>query len=226
MTPLPVTGSMLPLVAAEIYDARPDLAAAWPNARTGENPDGFWRWINRYGGVEFQIDHLLTFFRRSLTSDSLVGFTEEITALMPGHGGTGRFLGEDRRTSADWLRTIGRDDLANSLLETEPEWAFFTDLGAILLIYEPRLDLQKAFPDIFAESHDLFAIWLQNHSGAEHNVQPIAIEQFKARTADTVLAGIFSFLSRREDLGQLARDGLLDDKPDRLMRELIRCSGD
>jgi hypothetical protein len=71
----------LPLIAAEIYDHRPDLVQAFPGAHIGENQDGFWRWICRHGVVEFQIDFLVTYFRRSLTSDSLVGFSEEIDGL-------------------------------------------------------------------------------------------------------------------------------------------------
>ena len=72
----------MPLIAAEIYDHRPDLAQAWPSAHIAETPNGYWRWFCRYGGPEFHVDLLITRFRRCLTSDSLIGFAEEINELM------------------------------------------------------------------------------------------------------------------------------------------------
>ena len=52
---LPVTGSMLPLVAAEIYEICPDLQEAFSNAHTTASPDGFWRWFCRHAGREYGI---------------------------------------------------------------------------------------------------------------------------------------------------------------------------
>jgi glycosyltransferase involved in cell wall biosynthesis len=216
----------LPLIAAEIYDHRPDLVQAFPGAHIGENQDGFWRWICRHGVVEFQIDFLVTYFRRSLTSDSLVGFSEEIDGLQQKNGLSYRFLGEDRRAAAGWLRSIDRADLSDGLLEAEPEWAFFTDLSALLLVYARRSDLQTVYPHIFGASHEAFATWVEVHSEREHGVPPRAVTLFRTRTAAIVLARIFSFLSRREDLGRLAHDELLSDHPERLFRELMRGSGE
>jgi glycosyltransferase involved in cell wall biosynthesis len=226
MTPLPATGSLLPLVAAEVYDHRPDLAQAWPSAHIAETPNGYWRWFCRYGGPEFHVDLLITRFRRCLTSDSLIGFAEEISDLMKVHGRSDKFLGDDRRSTADWLRTIGRGGMADSLLEAEPEWTFFSDLAALLLVYERRADLQESFPNIFGHSHDAFADWVDEHSGSEHDLPLGVATRFRAKTDSMVLARIFSYLSRRDDLGRLASEELLSERPERLIRELIRGSGE
>jgi glycosyltransferase involved in cell wall biosynthesis len=226
MTPLPATGSLLPLIAAEIYDCRPDLVDAWPNAHIDEFPNGFWRWFCRYGGDEFHIPLLVTRFRRTLTSDSLVGFAQEIADLAQAHGRSEAFLGDDRRSAADWLRTIGHGGMADSLLETQPEWAFFNGLGALIWVYESRADLQASFPEIFGASHDAFADWVDEHCIREHDLPPEVAACFRLKTDGAVLARMFSLLSRREDLGRLAREELLSDHPIRLLRELIRCSGE
>ena len=226
MTPLPAAGSGLPLIAAEIYDQRPDLLQAFPGAHIGENQEALWRWLCRHGAVEYRVDFLLTHFRRTLTSDSVVGFAEEIDGLQQKDNLSYRFLGEDRRAAAGWLRSIDRTDLSDSLLEAKPEWTFFTDLSALLLVYSRRPDLRKAWPHIFGASHEAFAKWAEDHSEREHGVPPRAATLFRAKTATTVLARIFSFLSRREDLGKLAHDELLSERPERLFRELIRGSGE
>ncbi len=226
LTPLAATGSVLPLVLAEIYDQRPDLSAAFPGAHIGENLNGLWRWFCRHGAMEFQLDLLVTRFRRTLTSDSLIGFAEEISVTLDADHGPCQFLGADRRAAAGWLHEIGRGDVADSLLEADPEWAFFSDMSAILIVYERREDLRTAFPDIFGALHAAFATWLEEHSIHEHDVPAHAIEVFREKPASLVLARIFSFLSRREDLQRLACDELLSDRPERLLRELMRGSAE
>ncbi|HVY17828.1 MAG TPA: glycosyltransferase family 4 protein [Rhodopila sp.] len=226
MSPLPTTGSMLPLIAVEIYDRRPDIAKTWPDARDGTDSHAFWRWFCYHGGVEWQIDDLVTGFRRVLTSDALVEVAEEVADLMRTHGRSYRFLGKDRRAAESWLRGLGRGDLVDSLLETEVEWSFFDAFGAVLQIYERRDDLREAFPNPFTESHRAFATWLRDHSGSEHDVPERAVAQFETHSAAAVLARIFSYLSRREDLGQLAAEELLSDEPKALIGSLIRGAGE
>jgi hypothetical protein len=70
MDPLPSRGSLLPSVAAEIYDTRPDLRSAFPDAHIEAGPSPFWRWFCRHAGAEHEIQFLIDRFRRVLMSGS------------------------------------------------------------------------------------------------------------------------------------------------------------
>ena len=101
MDPLPAARSMLPLIAAEIYEARPDLQQVFPGAHTAVSPEGFLRWFCRHSGTDFDIQFLVDHFRRSLTSDSLRGFVEDVLATLG--DSSRRFLGAERVATARHL---------------------------------------------------------------------------------------------------------------------------
>ena len=82
MDPLPATGSMLPLIAAEIYETRPDLQHVFPDAHTAISPSGFWRWFCRHAGTEYSIQFLVDRFRRTLSSDSVAGFSQQAATAL------------------------------------------------------------------------------------------------------------------------------------------------
>jgi glycosyltransferase involved in cell wall biosynthesis len=224
MDPLPATGSMLPLIAAEIYEARPDLQHAYPGAHTAIAPKGFLSWLCNHGGTEYGIQSLIDRFRRSLASDSLRGFAKELTTVL-GDPST-QFLGTDRVAAAVRLNELGRGDLADSLLEARTEWLFFIDLSAVLDIYLHRRDLQKAFPDILGRDHESFLAWATNHASSEHNCSQTLINRFRGRTSAACLPRVFSYLSRQERLADACRVSLLADDPGPVLRELIRDAGE
>ena len=226
MTPLPATGSRLPLLAAVIYESRPDLQHGYPGAHTDLSPTGFCRWFYQHGSEEYAIEPLVARFRRTLDSDSLAGFAAEIEAQLPEAARPCRLLGADRQRAAAEFRIMGRPDLANLLLSGETEWYFFSDFSAILTVYAHRLDLQQNYPDLFAGDHGQFLVWLRLHGSFEHGLSPAMVELFAEKSASQVLARMFSILSRREDLGALAVNELLSERPERLFRELIRGAGE
>ncbi len=226
MTPLPATGSRLPLVAAAIYNSRPDLQTGYPRAHTDLEPIGFHRWFCQHAGTEYGIEPLIARFRRTLDSDSLAGFAAEIIELLPQRARSLRFLGQDRRLAVAELKILGRPDVADALLTGATEWFFYSDFSAVLVTYLGRPDLRKGYPDIFGRSHRDFLYWLRHHGKEEHQLPAAGVEQFAQKSGPQVLARLFSILSRREDLGQLAIEELLSEQPDRLIRALIRSAGD
>jgi glycosyltransferase involved in cell wall biosynthesis len=226
MSPLPATGSRLPLVASVIYQARPDLQTGYAGAHTDLNPVGFIRWFYHHAGSEYGIESLISRFRHTLESDSLAGFTSATEKLLPESAKGLRFLGAERRLAAAEFRIMGRPDLATVLLSGENEWFFFSDFSAILTLYAGRTDLQKIFPDLFGRSHQDFTKWLKEHGTAEHGLPVSVVNVFANKAEAKVLARLFSILSRREDLGAIAVEELLSDKPERLLRALIRESGE
>ena len=226
MTPLPATGSRLPLIAAEIYEARPDLQEGYPNAHVDLQPHGFSQWFLHHAGGEYQIEPLIAKFRRVLDSDSLAGFVSEIRKYLPETLQELKILGVDRQQAASEFRILGRADIANALLSGENEWSFFSDFSAILKVYEQRPDLQTGFPDPFGRDHGIFLSWLMDHGTREHGLSLATAKLFAEKSRSQVMARIFSLLSRRDDLGDLAVSELLSDNPVRLIRELLRNSGE
>jgi glycosyltransferase involved in cell wall biosynthesis len=215
---------MLPLVAAEIYDARPDLRLAYPDAHTSASPHGFWRWFCRHGYEEYDIRILIDRFRRSLLCGPTYRFAETVIAALGDT--TLQFLGQDRMLAAGRLRAALRDDLANALLETSEEWFFFTDLDSLLQTYSKRPDLQKAFPDIIGADFPRYLTWVDRHAVDEHGCSPTAAKALSQHRPLACLARIFSYLSRRDDLAHACENSLLSDDPGPILRELIRAAGE
>jgi glycosyltransferase involved in cell wall biosynthesis len=224
MDPLPASASMLPLVAAEIYDRRPDLQASYPGARIAASANPFWHWFCRYAGAEYDIQFLVDGFRRSLLTGPLQMFTEQVAAALG--DAAGRFLGADRLAACRDLRAAGHDDLADSLIETHAEPHFFTDLAAAFEIYRQRPDLQAVFPDILDRDHAGYANWLDQTADLEHGCRVGIGETFRRHAVAGSLARIFSYLARREDMPAAFQDSLLSDDPEPAMRDLIRDSGE
>ena len=226
MMPLPATGSRLPLIAAEIYEARPDLQLAYPNAHVDLHPNAFYRWFLHYAGSEFQIEPLVAGFRRVLDSDSLAGFVAEVEQILSPSVLPIRMLGDQRRRAASELYLVDRFDVASVLLTGETEWFFFSNLSAVLTVYAYRSDLQKEYPDPFGRDHNRFLTWLRHHGTLEQGLSLEIVECFATKSTTHVLARVFSFLSRIEKMGNLAIRELLLDEPTQLFRDLYRSSGD
>jgi glycosyltransferase involved in cell wall biosynthesis len=224
MDPLPAAASMLPLVAAEIYDRRLDLQIRYPGARIAISAGPFWRWFCRHAGREYDIQFLVDRFRRSFFSAPLQDFADRVSAALAKP--VEQFLGSGRIAASEDLRAGDRHDLADALLEAHVEPYFCTELSAALEIYDQRVDLQAAFPDILDRDHKGFADWLEQNAVMEHGCSEKVAAHFRRHTVATSLGRIFSYLSRREDMPPAFQDSLLSDDPEPAMRDLIRDSGE
>lgn len=224
MDPLPATGSLLPLVLAEIYEGRGDLRSHWSGAHVALQPDGLRWWFCRHAGDEYPIQFLIDRFRRSLVSDSAFGFARQISTAL----GTGRlrFLGEDRVTAAGRLRAAGEPGMAQVLLETRAEWVYFSDMSAAFVLYENRPDLRGLFPDPHGEDLEAFCDWLDACAPEEHGAPAGLGLRLQRCGHGATLARIYSFLARREDIAVHVQDSLLEDDPEPAFRALIRAAGD
>ena len=224
MDPFPATGSMLPLIAAEIYESRPDLQKAFPGAHTAACPSEFWRWFCRHAGTEYDIQFLVDRFRRALEAGPIQAFAERVIAAL---GKTElQFLGRDRMSVAQHLRVIGESELADTLLEARAEWVFFNELSAAFEIYNQRPGLQQKFPNILEQDHEVFCEWLTRHGSDEHGCSPVVGERFRRSSAQASLARIFSYLARREDIAPACQDSLVLDDLAPVLRHLIRDAGE
>ncbi len=227
MSPLPATGSLLPLLAAEIYEARPDLRSGFPNAHTSAlHSHRYWTWFMENAGAEYDLHEIISGFRQILVSDAFVGFSQAVEQLLVTLGAPLKFLGVKRREAADTLRSFGKTDLAATLMGGRCELPFSTPLSAVLAVWETRPDLQAAHPFLFGASHHGFLTWLTEHGVHDHNLPEESLEAYKDRHWNITLARLFSFCARREDLGELAYRQLLADGPWDLVRELIRGAGE
>lgn len=223
MSPLYATGSLLPLLAYEVYEARADLRSAFPGAHL--YPERLYGWFFRHAGPEYGISTLIDQFRCGLVCDPLVGFTEEVGECLAGVPNLA-VLGKDRREASRRLESLGRGDLAASLLEARNEWVWRSNLSSIIQVYEQREDLRRSFAKIFGSDHEPFAAWLDAHGREEHGIHPEAVNEFRGKLWTFALARVFSFISRRSDLEVLAVSSLLSDQSEDLFRELIRCAGE
>lgn len=224
MDPLPATGSMLPFVAAEIYNGRPDLQGAFPGAHTATSPSGFWRWFCRHAGKEYDIQVLIDRFRRTMASDSIGKFAQQVSDLLGNE--PLRFLGTDRVAAGARLRLLGRDDMADALLEAQHEWYFFSDLGSAFEIYTRRDGLRDTFADLLGADHEAFCEWLSRHGSNEHGCSPRAGECLLRCKPELSLARIYSYLARREDIASKCLSSLLSDNAEAALRDLVRGAGD
>jgi glycosyltransferase involved in cell wall biosynthesis len=224
MDPLSAASSLLPLVAAEIYDRRLDLQISYPGARIAISAGPFWRWFCRHAGGEYDIQFLVDRFRRTFLSVPMYDFAERVSAVL-GKSEV-QFLGSDRIAANEDLRAGGRHDLADALLEAHVEPYFLTDLSAALEIYSQRIDLQAVFPDILDRDHEGFANWLEQNAVREHGCPETVAAHFRRHTVATSLGRIFSYLCRREDMPPAFQDSLLSDDPEPAIRELIHDSGE
>jgi glycosyltransferase involved in cell wall biosynthesis len=222
MTPLAATGSLLPLVAAVIYDQRPDLQQLFPRADIGITTSEYWRWFCVHAGREYGIEFLISEHRSVLVSDSLVGFSEQLELIFRRSARWFRFLGIDRAEASASLRANNQTDIANSLLGGDNEWHFFSPISAVLNVYMRRADLQEAFPKLFGDNHASFSHWLHENATREHGMPREAIDQFDSNTADKTLTRLFNFFSRRSDLQELIHRELLTDNNSDLLRTLLR----
>jgi glycosyltransferase involved in cell wall biosynthesis len=224
MDPLPARGSLLPLVAAEIYEMRSDLKNAFPGAHTEPPPSPFWRWFCRHAGVECDIQFLIDRFRRVLMSDSVVDLTARVAATL----GTPafQFLGAGRSDAASHLHALGALDLVETLLEARAEWCFFTDVSAALTIYKNRSDLQEAFPDILDQDHKRFCLWLNEYAPTEHAAPPRLGDKFSRYSATASLARVFSYLSTHEHVCRTCQDSLLLEDSSSVLQWLVREAGE
>ena len=227
MSPLPATGSLLPFVAAEIYSARKDLQAAFPNSDyVPLYRNSYYVWFLEHAGREHGVGDLIAGFRRVLLSDPLVALTQDVRKALRQEDAELKVLGADRSAAAERLLVVGRKDLAHSLMQGRAELSFSTSIGAILAVFEHRPDLRQAYPFPFGGAKEGFAAWLTEHGAREHNVPQDALDAFRPRVWNATLARIFSYCCRREDLGELAHRHLLADDPSPLLRELVHGAGD
>lgn len=224
MDPLAATGSLLPLLASEIYDRRRDLQHSFPAAATELHPAGFLEWFQRHAGEEFGIQPLVDRFRRVLAAPCTLDLARAIAAALEGRGG--RFLGEDRMQAAALLFERGLIELGDALLGGRQEWPVESDLGAVLDIWLRRPDLQRHYPRPLEEDLAGYCEWVVRHGPEEYAIAPECGARLVGHTADAVLARVFSLLARREDLFIGVGDSLLLDDPGPVLRALIRLAGD
>ena len=224
MDPLPRAGSMLPLVAAAIYDRRPDLQLEYPNMHTEHAVAPYWRWFCRHAGKEYDIQLLVDRFRRAFITGAALDFAEQVAAAL-GDRRLPAFFGADRMAACQTLRLAGRDELAIGLSEARHEVPIFTDLSAAFAIYGQRLDLQLTFPDILDRDREAFGEWLAQNAPREHGCTDRVAEAFRQHEVGSALARIFSYLARREDMPPHFQESLLLDDPSPVLRDLVRDAG-
>lgn len=195
LSPVPYTGSLMPILFSHIYDDRPDLQQAFPDARL--QPDGFLRWIYGHGTYECGYEDLLGRFRPALpTHHGAVVLTAVHRQAPRIFEGLESPLGADRERLIERLEETGLVSVAAQVRSGELEHYFVSSIRLIRRIVDERVDVRRAFPDLlFSDAAD-FVQWLETHGACDHFLPAHAPAVFAAKAKGRSLARIFSYLNR------------------------------
>ncbi len=195
LSPIPYTGSLLPILFQHIYIDRPDLRQAFPDAHL--RPDGLMRWIASRGIYEYGYQEIFNRYRPALPTHHGVSLLSTLQRESPKLlEGLAQPLSADRERLIERLDGSGRGEEANAVRTGEVEHYYVSPIRLIRKILEERPDVRRAFPDLLDADAPAFAQWLEHHGVPDHFLPPHAPAVFLAKAQGRALARIFSYLSR------------------------------
>ncbi|HEV7515466.1 MAG TPA: hypothetical protein VGR07_04130, partial [Thermoanaerobaculia bacterium] len=195
LSPVPYTGSLIPLLFVHVYADRPDLQQSYPGARL--EPGELLRWIYANGVYEHGYEELFDRYRPVLpTHHGAVALTAVRERSPRIFDGLGSPLGADRHRLIERLAAAGMASAAGQVRGGETEHYFLSPIRMIRRIADERADVRQAFPDLLFADAEGFAGWLAGHATRDHYLPAQAAALFAARAEGRSLARIFSYLNR------------------------------
>jgi glycosyltransferase involved in cell wall biosynthesis len=198
LSPVPYTGSLLPILFERVYRGRPDLQQAYPNAHL--DPDGFLRWIASYGIYENSYQEIFDRYRPVLPSHhGAVMLGEALRESPQLFAGLAAPLGADRHRLLERLRNAGLSSLATAVCCGDVEHYYISPIRMIRKIVDERSDVRQAFPDLLFSDAPGLTRWLEVNAVGDHDLPPDAPAVFAAKSQGRSLARLFSYLNRNWD---------------------------
>ena len=198
LSPVPYTGSLLPVLFERIYRSRPDLQQTYPGA--GLNPDILLRWASTHGIYEHGYQDLFDRYRPALPSHHGTVLLEEARSESPQlFAGLDAPLGADRHRFLERLHGAGLSELATAVCQGDVEHYYISPIRMIRKIVEERSDVRHAFPDLLFSDAPGLTRWLEANAESDHHLPAGAPAVFAAKSQGRSLARLFSYLNRNWD---------------------------
>jgi glycosyltransferase involved in cell wall biosynthesis len=193
LSPIPYTRSLIPILLKDIFEGRPDLLAAHPEADL--NPERLIFWFARYGTREYGYTALFDRHRPSRpTLAGVAAFAATRRSRPDLFEGLARPRREDRSTLISRLGES--EELHQQIASGCDELYYLSAIHAVRQVYTARRDVQEAYPDPLFLDADGFADWLEAHLPSEHGLPSRLGDDFRSRTRGRSLARIFSQCNR------------------------------
>lgn len=195
LSPLPSTGTLIPILIQRLYENRPDLKSTFPEAPL--KPEALIAWFQARGIDDENYRQLFDTHRPSVP---IIAVRRHLNACLEEHPNWLEGLTEpftsDRPALLGRLARANRPDLSRALGAYEDEIYFLSSMHQIRQIHASRPDLQTAFPNPLYSDADAFATWLREHGSQEYALTPHSISVYVACINGGALARIFCFVNR------------------------------
>jgi glycosyltransferase involved in cell wall biosynthesis len=199
LSPVPYTGTLVPVLFERIYAQRADLQTVFPEAPL--QPQGLSHWVAVHGVKEYGYQRLFDRHRPALPT--LPGAAEVVAAIRERPElaeGLAAPLGVDRTAFIERLRDAGRRTLAEAIDKAHNEHYHASPIATIRQIHAERADLQAAFPDPLGDDAGALAAWLSDEGAVEYFLTPESVEVFRRKTRGRGMARVFSYFTRNWNL--------------------------
>ena len=225
LSPMPQSGSLIPILFRRLYDSRQDLQTLFPGAHV--EPQPFLRWISNHGIYEVGCEEL--FDRHRPCSPTREGAHSILSAkeeLPTAFAGLDCPAGSDRQILISNLEEAGASEFSTRLKQLEFEYYHISELSTLRRFLESRLDIRDRFPDYLHDDADALLDWLRS-GGAEEHLLPEGVVTAFARTCQgRALSRVFSFVNAQWELARywpLAFVGRNSDDLVRFLLTELRC---
>lgn len=220
LSPVPYTGSLLPILLHEIYLVRPDLQEIHPEART--RPDTLLAWLTAHGIYEHGYEEIFDRYRPVLPTPHGAFVLGQAKRQAPRvFEGLASPLGADRERLIGRLEDAGLTAAAEDVRSGAVERYFLSPIRMIRGILDERPDVRRAFPDPLFADAPAFTKWLENHGIHDHFLPPQAPAVFAAKAEGHSLARVFSFFNRNWELARLWPLALVGEHSGELAKALL-----
>lgn len=220
LSPVPYTGSLLPILLHEIYFVRPDLQEAHPEART--RPGTLLTWFTSRGIYEHGYEEIFDRHRPVLPTPHGAFVLGEARRQAPRvFEGLASPLGADRQRLIGRLIDAGLATAAGDVRTGAVERFYFSPIRMIRDIFDERPDVRRAFPDPLFADAPAFTRWLETHAIHDHFLPPQAPAVFAAKAQGRSLARVFSFFNRSWELTKQWPLALVGEASDELAKALL-----
>lgn len=217
LSPIPYTGSMVPILLQKILALRPDVLLP---ADTIFNPAPALQWFERHGVREYGYEELFERHRPALLSWRgavfLTAVHEEWPRVLDGIAAP---LRRDRQAFITRLQAVAPERPLEAM-----EYHALSAIGPLRQFLIDRPELRLMFPDLLFGDADAFVDWLHEHQGREHFLPAPVIETFAAKAHGRALARVYSCLARpdRWPATELWPLALVGEESDKLARSLLQ----
>jgi len=193
LSPIPYTGSLLPILVEALRDLRPDLGAL---GDCSLDPRPLVNWMLTRGIHENGYAALVDRHRPAIPTWAGAALMSALREKRPRiFEGLSSPIRDDRCELVARLREFDLQE-AESVRSGEMEYFVTTPIACIRHFVEQRPDLIAEFPDLLFDDAPKFVHWLRDHRFGEHFIPEDAIEAFAARAGGLPLALAYSYLSR------------------------------